>query len=54
MDYVILAPVVLFLTWINFNPSMDKWLHSQESVEWNYLSIPKLQRLYRWSLMMDK
>ena len=21
---------------------------------WNYLSIPKLQRLHRWSLMMDK
>ena len=24
------------------------------SVRWNYLSIPKLQRLHRWSLGMDK
>ena len=23
-------------------------------MEWNYLSIPKLQRLHRWSLGMDK
>ena len=23
-------------------------------MEWNYLSIPKLQRLHRWSLEMDK
>ena len=25
-----------------------------ESVGWNYLSIPKLQRLHRWSLRMNK
>ena len=25
-----------------------------ESVGWNYLSILKLQRLYRWSLGIDK
>ena len=30
----------LLLTCINFNPSMDKWLH--KNVGWNYLSIPKL------------
>ena len=29
-------------------------LHAQKSVGWNYLSIPKLQRLHRWSLGMDK
>ena len=33
---------------------MDKYLHSLQCVEWNYLSIPKLQQLYRWSLEMDK
>ena len=44
----------LLLTWFNFNPSMDKQLHAQNSVWWNYLSIPKLQRLHRWSLGMDK
>ena len=42
------------LIWIDFNPSMDKLLHAQKSVGWNYLSIPKLQRLHRWSLGMDK
>ena len=40
--------------WINFNPSMDKLSHAQYSVGWNYLSIPKLQELYCWSLGMDK
>ena len=34
----------LLLTWFNFNPSMDKESDAQESVEWNYLSIPKFQR----------
>ena len=34
----------------HFNPSMDTLSHTQLSVEWNNLSIPKLQRLYRWSL----
>ena len=44
----------LLLTWFNFNPSMDKLLRAMKSVGWNYLSIPKLQRLHRWSLGMDK
>ena len=39
----------LLLTWFNFNPSMDKLSHNQWTVVWNYLSIPKLQRLHRWS-----
>ena len=34
----------LLLTWINFNHSMDKLSHAQWSVEWNYLSISKLQQ----------
>ena len=28
--------------------------HTQWSVGWNWLSIPKLQRSYRWSLAIDK
>ena len=32
------------LTWVNFNSSMDKWLHPSSSVGWNYLAIPKFQR----------
>ena len=44
----------LLLTWFNFNPSMDKLLHAQKSVGWNYLSIPKLQRLHCWNLGLDK
>ena len=44
----------LLLTWINFNPSMGKWFHPLWSVRWNYLPIPKLQRLHRWSLGLDK
>ena len=42
------------LIWVHFNPSMDKYSHAKYSVGWNYLSMPKLQRLYRWSLVMDK
>ena len=42
------------LTWINFDPSMGKWSHTQESVGWHNFSILKLQRLRRWSLGMDK
>ena len=42
------------LTWINFNPNMNKSSHVPESVGWNYLSIPKLQRLCCWSLEMNK
>ena len=41
-------------TWNNLNPSMDNESHAQYSVGWNYLPTPKLQRLYRWSLRMDK
>ena len=44
----------LLLTWFNFNPSMDKQLHIQQRMGWNYLSIPKLQRCNRWSLRIDK
>ena len=28
------------LTWINFKPNMDKWLHPLYSAGWKYLSIP--------------
>ena len=33
---------------------MDKQLHPLQCVGWNYLSIPKLQCLHRWSLGLDK
>ena len=36
------------LTYIYFNPSMENQLHLSKTVGWNYLSIPKLQRLDRW------
>ena len=42
------------LTWIDFNPSTDKWSHVKQSVEWDYLSIPNPQRLHHWGLVMDK
>ena len=42
------------LTFINSNSSMNKWLQPPWNVGGNYLSIPKLQRLHRWSLGMDK
>ena len=32
------------LTWINFDPSIDKENQAHESVGWNYLSIRKLER----------
>ena len=35
----------ILLTQINFNPSMDDLSRAQLSVGWNYLSIPKLQRI---------
>ena len=40
----------------NFILSMDKWLHPQGSVGWNYLSIPNFdaKRLPPWSFRMDK
>ena len=37
-------------TWINLDPSMDKYPHSLWHVGWNYLSIPKLQWFHHWSL----
>ena len=42
------------LTWIKFNAIIDKKSHTQYSVGENYISIPKLQRLYRWSLGMEQ
>ena len=33
---------------------MDEKPYAQESVEWNYVSIPKLQWWNSWSLEMDK
>ena len=38
----------------NINCSLDKQSPAQETVEWNYLSIPKLQRIHRWSLGIDR
>ena len=43
----------LLLTWFNFNPSMDKWLHPLYCVGWTHLSFPKLQRCpCSWSLLL--
>ena len=42
------------LTWIHYNPSIDKQSYAKHNVRPNYLSISKLHRLYRWSLGMDK
>ena len=28
----------ILLTWIDFDPCMDKWSHAQQSMSWNYLS----------------
>ena len=50
-EYILVLPGPLLIAWVNF---MDKWSHTQYSVGWKYLSIPKLQRLHRWSLGMDK
>ena len=49
--FFILANIVSWAPFTNkdlLKPSMDKWLHQ------NYLSIPKLQRLHRWSLQIDE
>ena len=51
---LVLYPGLLLLTWFNFNPGMDKQSHANKGVGWNYLSIPKLHRLHRWSLGIDK
>ena len=48
-----MSPVAPFINLVNFNPSMDTYLHPLQSVRWNYLFIPKLQRYHRWSLGMN-
>ena len=48
-QYIFLGP--LSLTLFNFNPSMDKLSDAQQSMEWNYLSIPKIQRLHRYTIL---
>ena len=35
----------LLQAWINCNSSIDAWFHPLWYVGWNYVSIPKLQRL---------
>ena len=50
----IIPEAPFYPTQINLNSNMDKKLHTQQSVIWNHLSIPKFQQLYRWSLGMDK
>ena len=42
-----------FTKWINFNPSMGKYLHPLQSAGWNYLSATKLIHCNCWSLEMD-
>ena len=54
IDFGLVLEGFLLLTLFNFNPSMDKYLHAQGYVGWNHLLIPKLRRLNRWSLGMDK
>ena len=44
----------ILLMWIIINTRMDKQLLQLRNVRWNYLSIPKLQRLHSWSLGMDE
>ena len=34
----------LLLTRIDFNRSMDNYFNALESMEWNYISIPKHRR----------
>ena len=49
---ILSLPGVRLLTLINLNK--DKQSHFQQSVGWDYLSIPKHQRLHHWSLGKDK
>ena len=37
------------LSWINFNPIMDKWLHTFINPTWNYLPISKPYQRNHWS-----
>ena len=46
--------VPFLLTCFESNATMDKWWHTEYSVRWNSLCIPKLQWLHRWNLGMDK
>ena len=55
----LVSPYPLLLTCIYFNPSMDIYNTHMPSDYWdkvgqNYLSLPDLQRLHRWSLGMIK
>ena len=43
----------VLLRWINFNPSMDKWFHAQESMWGNHLTILKHQRCNHRRLEID-
>ena len=43
-------PEPLLLKWINPIHSMQNTLDLSYSVEWNYLSIPRSQQLYRWNV----
>ena len=44
------CPGVPFINMDNFNLSVDNQSPTQQSVGWNCLSIPKIQRYNRWSL----
>ena len=44
---------LLMLTQFNLNPSMEEYLHPLLNVKWYHLSIPKRQRLHRYSLEVD-
>ena len=52
-SYVVCFKELLLLTWINFNPSFDMWLHPVFIVGWRCVSISKMQ-LHCWSLRMDR
>ena len=43
-------PEPLLLKWMNPIHSMQNTLDLPYSVEWNYLSIPRSQQLYRWNV----
>ena len=38
----------LLLRWIDFHPSMDKWLRAQLSVRWIHLTIPCTVEVWKW------
>ena len=44
----------LLLTWINFNPSMDKWLHLLKCVRGNYLSRDSSFCIQGFILMLNE